>query len=70
MVVVQYGCLFSLAALLVSPLAAKPVIAKLRSAGVDCFRYVLDNPLVQIQDLGLDTATNATRIAAQVRGAL
>jgi hypothetical protein len=50
---------------LCSPEAA-PVVVKLRSAGVDCFRYVLDHPLVFAASMGFDTAVNATNIAALV----
>ena len=44
---VQYGALELLDTLLRSP-EAEPVKSKLRSAGTDAFRYVLDHPLVII----------------------
>ena len=47
---------------------AKPVVSKLRSAGVDSFRYLLDHPLVCFAIT--DTSVQATRIAALVRGTL
>ena len=43
-------------------------MAKLRSAGVDCFRYLLDNPLPMIAAYGKETGVIATKIAAFVRG--
>ena len=44
-----------------------PIVAKLRGAGVDIFRYVLDHPLVNMADNGMETSVHATRIAALVR---
>jgi hypothetical protein len=67
---IQWGALYTLEILLGSPQAQPVVVAKLRSAGVDCFRYVLDNPLVLISAIGWETGVNATRIAVQVRGTL
>jgi hypothetical protein len=53
--------------LLSSPHAAQPIISKLRSAGVDACRYMLDHPLVMMGDLAYETGPQATRIAAIVR---
>jgi hypothetical protein len=64
---VQWGALYNLEILLSSPLA-QPVVAKLRSAGVDSFRYILDTPLLLIPSIGWETSANATKIAAQVWG--
>ena len=63
----QWGGLWFFDVLLSSPQAAQPIIAKLRSAGVDAFRYVLDHPLVMMGDLCYETGPIATRIAAIVR---
>lgn len=41
---------------------------KLRSAGVDCFRYCLDHPLVLFKEFGSETGVTATKIAALVWG--
>lgn len=46
---------------------AKPIVDKIRSAGVDCFRYMLDHPLVMYGEIGLETGASATRIAALVQ---
>ena len=64
---IQWGALETLEIMLRSPRQAEPIVAKLRSAGVDSFRYLLDHPLVQFVEMELGTAVNATRIAAQVR---
>jgi hypothetical protein len=47
---------------------AKPIVDKLRSAGVDCFRYCLDHPLVLFKEFGSETGVTATKIAALVWG--
>ena len=62
-----WGALFTLEILLASPMA-KPVAAKLRSAGMDSVRFLLDHPLVQLGAMGLETGVPATRIAALVWG--
>jgi hypothetical protein len=54
--------------ILLSSPQAQPVVAKLRSAGVDSFRFVLDNPLLLIPSIGWETSANATKIAALVWG--
>ena len=64
----QWGGLWFLEVLLESRHAAQPVIAKLRSAGVDAFRYMLDHPLIMMADMGYETGSIATRIAAIVWG--
>jgi hypothetical protein len=62
-----WGGLYTLEILLDgSQAAAALLVDKLRSAGVDSFRFLMDNPLVQIGDIGLETGAIATRIAAQV----
>ena len=63
----QWGGLWFIEVLLESPCASQPIISKLRSAGVDAFRYVLDHPLLMMGDLGYETGSVATRIAALVR---
>lgn len=69
MLAVMAGSLFNLEVMLGSSTsAAQPIIAKLRSAGVDSFRYVLDHPLIAFASFHLETATTATRLAALVRG--
>lgn len=65
---VWWGALFTLLILLGSPQSGPMVAAKLRSAGVDSFRYILDNPLVQAAGAGMVTTQTATRIAALVWG--
>ena len=62
----QWGGLFVLEVLLSNAESAPMVAAKLRSAGVDVFRYVLDNPLVMLADFGWETGVHATKVAAQV----
>lgn len=66
---VCWGVLSMLETLLDSPQARQIVTGKLRSAGVDSFRYMLDHPLF-ILDTGWDTGVHATRIAALVRTTL
>ena len=68
-VAVQYGGLTSLEALNLSSPEAQPIVAKIRSAGVDSFRFMLDNPLVLMADFGFETGVSATKIAALVRSA-
>ena len=65
---VQWGALWFLEELLASPRAADAIIARLRSAGVDAFRYILDHPLVMMGDLGYETGPQSTKIAAIVWG--
>eukprot|EP01050_Picozoa_sp_SAG11_P005348 SAG11_NODE_372_length_10036_cov_8.820871_10_plen_347_part_00 len=65
--VVQWFALYVLDVLLRSP-HAQPVIAKLRGAGLDSFRYLLDHPLSLWKVMGMETAVLATRIAALVWG--
>eukprot|EP01043_Picozoa_sp_COSAG02_P026255 COSAG02_NODE_1506_length_12232_cov_420.616088_18_plen_396_part_00 len=64
---VWYGGLTTLETLLASAQATPIVTDKLRSAGVESFRYLLDHPLVQVAALGLETGVSATTITAQVR---
>jgi hypothetical protein len=70
MAVPQYGGLQTLATLLDSPdrSLTEPIVAKLRSAGVDSFRYILDHPLHNMKDIGNASGPNAIRIAARVWG--
>ena len=56
---VQYGGLSFLEILLDSP-QAEPITAKLRSAGVDAFRFLLDNPLVLAGKFGMDTGVQVS----------
>jgi hypothetical protein len=67
---VQYGVVNFLDMLLSSDCdtQVEPIIAKLRAAGVDCFRYLLDNPLVTLASMYMETGANATRVAALVWG--
>jgi hypothetical protein len=64
---VWWGALFTLEILLASP-GAKAIVAKLRSAGVDSVRHLLDNPLVQMSSMGLETGVSATKVAVMVWG--
>ena len=64
---IQWGALFVLE-VLVSSVEAEPVVAKLRSNGVESFRYLLDHPLVLVEVLGQETGVSATTIAALVWG--
>jgi hypothetical protein len=64
---VQWGALFTLEIVIGSPQAG-PIIAKLRSAGISSFRYVLDHPLAMAADFGVETSVHAVRIAALVWG--
>lgn len=68
MCAVWWGALFTLLILLGSPQSGPIVAAKLRSAGVDSFKYILDHPLVQAADIGMVTTQTVTRIAAFVWG--
>ena len=66
---IQWGALYTLEILLGSSTSAvQLIVAKLRSAGVDSFRYLLDHPLVLWRDMGMETSIQATRIAAQIWG--
>ena len=65
---VWWGALFTLQILLGSPNAGPTVAAKLRSAGVESVRFLLDHPLVQLADIGLETGVTTTGIAALVWG--
>jgi hypothetical protein len=64
---VQWGALFTLEIVIGSPQAG-PIIEKLRSAGINSFRYVLDHPLAMAADFGVETSVHAVRIAALVWG--
>jgi hypothetical protein len=64
----QWGSLWLLEVLLSSPEAAQQIVSKLRGAGSDAFRYLLDHPLSMLGDLGYETGSQATRIAALVWG--
>ncbi len=64
----QWGGLWFLEVLLASPQASQTIITKLRSAGVDAFRFMLDHPLIMMGDLAYETGSQATRIAAIVWG--
>ena len=46
----------------------KPVAEKLRSAGTDSFRFVLEHPLVHFRELGMNSGKDATTVAALVWG--
>eukprot|EP01047_Picozoa_sp_COSAG01_P029435 COSAG01_NODE_2019_length_8634_cov_14.764499_7_plen_445_part_00 len=50
---IQWGALHLLEDLHLDTPQAKPVVDKLRNAGVDAFRYALDHPLVAMKDIGL-----------------
>ena len=63
----QWGGVYMLEVLMSDVESAPIVAAKLRSAGVDIFRYLLDNPLVLLADLGWETSIHATKVAALVR---
>lgn len=67
---ITWGVLATLEDLLRSEQARPIVTKKLRSAGVESFRYILDHPLVNFAELGLETGPQATYIAALVRGIL
>ena len=62
-----YGALFILDVLLGSA-QAKLVAEKIKSAGVESFRYLLDHPRSNLDDIGLETGFQATKIAALVWG--
>ena len=65
---IQWGALYFLEVMNLNSPQAQPVVAKLRSAGVDSFRYLLDHPLAFVADLGIETGVAATKIAALVWG--
>ena len=66
----QWGVVNVLEILLKSAHAAPIVARKLRSAGVDSFRYLIDHPLINLPSIGFETGSQATRIAAMVRVSL
>lgn len=66
----QWSMLNILEILLKSTHAAPIVSRKLRGAGADSFRYLLDNPLLNLPSVGFETGSQATRIAAMVRASL
>jgi hypothetical protein len=65
---VNWGVLMALEILLSSPQARPIVTSKLRGAGADSFRYLMDHPLTMAADLGVETGATAVTIAAQVWG--
>eukprot|EP01043_Picozoa_sp_COSAG02_P068075 COSAG02_NODE_11171_length_1777_cov_2.868892_1_plen_409_part_00 len=69
-IIMQWSMLNILEILLKSTHAAPIVSKKLRGAGADSFRYLLDNPLVNLPSVGFETGSQATRIAAMVRVSL
>lgn len=62
-----WGGVFLLDYMLASPQASEPVATRLRSAGVDAVRYVLDHPLSNFTTWN-ETGGHATKIAAKVWG--
>ena len=64
----EWGTLLFLEVLLESPESAGPLITKLRGAGAEVFRYLLDHPLDNFAQLGHDTGVKATKIAALTWG--
>ena len=64
---IQWGVLSLLDILLLQAADPAPIISRLRSGGVDMFRYCIDHPRVHVRDFGMDTALNAIKIAAAVR---
>jgi hypothetical protein len=64
----EWGTLYFLEVLLESPESTGPLIAKLRGAGAEMFRYLLDHPLENFPQLGYETGQRATKIAALVWG--
>jgi hypothetical protein len=65
--VFTFGVLDTLELLLGSEQARPIVTSKLRSAGVDSFRYMLDHPLAHVASMGMETGIQGTKIAALVR---
>ena len=66
-VAVWYGGLWLLDMIGIGSPRAEPIRDKIRSAGVDALRFVIDHPLVQIGDLGMGTNVTGTKVAAIVR---
>ena len=66
-VAVWFGGLWILDMLDIGSPRGKPIVDKIRSAGVDAFRFVIDHPLVQIGDAGHASGVTATKVAAIVR---
>ena len=64
---IYWGGLFLLEVLVLNAPDPAPIVSRLRSAGVDAFRFVLDNPLALFDELGMHTSVNAINIAAAVR---
>ena len=65
---IQWGVLFFLEILKLGSPQAKPVVDKLRNAGVDAFRFLLDNPLFNWEQFGMETGVQGAKIAALVWG--
>ena len=65
---VTLGSLYFLEVGLGSARDSEKIVAKLRRAGVECIRYLLDNPLSMIASLGLASGVQATKIAAMTWG--
>jgi hypothetical protein len=64
---VWFGTLWFLAELDLQDPVNAPVVNALRTEG-DSFRFVLDHPLTQLASMGLDSATHATMICANLFG--
>ena len=64
---IQWGVLSLLDLLLHQAADPAPFVNRLRSGGVNVFRYCIDHPRVHFRDFGMDTALNAIKIAAAVR---
>jgi hypothetical protein len=45
-----------------------PIVSRLRSAGVNAIRFVIDHPLALLGEIGTETSMHATNIAAAVWG--
>ena len=65
---ILWGTLFLLEVLVLEAPDPAPIISRLRSAGVDAFRFVLDHPLALLGEIGMETGMHATNIAAAVWG--
>lgn len=66
-VAVWYGGLYLLDKLDIGSPRGKPIVDRIRSAGVDVFRFVIDHPLVQLGDIGMGSNVTGTKVAAIVR---
>lgn len=65
---VWYGAMFGLEVCLLGAVDPAPIIAKLRAETKETFRFIRDNPIIQVASMGLVSGVQTTKIAAVVWG--